>query len=111
MRHREKIALFSALNPDSAETGYPGAYQWFDVKTKMWRWDFVGSSQAWATEVQAQRQADSQVTDHPIGTRYRFVHVRRWIRSGRRWRAVIDYDRIVEVTKRKRVKLPCCYSR
>lgn len=104
---REKIALCTARCPDSGQTGYPGAYQWFDVKTKTWRWLFVGSASIYVDGSTAQRQADSPTTLKPIGTRIRFVHVRKWIKATRGWRAVIDYDRIVEVTKRK-VGKPCC---
>jgi hypothetical protein len=72
-----KSAICNASCPDDARTGYPGAYQWYDEKQKLWRWLFVGSSTCDVGTAQVERQANS-TPDIKIGTRVRFVYIKRW---------------------------------
>ena len=95
--------LCTAFCPDAG-----GAFQWYDARKKVWIWDFVGTGW-WGKRSKASVLRQANVTDNiPVGTRYRFVGVERWIRAPkpkRGWWAVIRYA--VEVTKDRVVMKRC----
>ena len=114
-----RSALCTASCPDSARTGYPGAFQWYDKKHGLWRWVLVGgigarlADKQWvkghakAAEKIVQRQADG-TPRIPIGTPFRFTFVERWIRVRRPrkgWRPVIRYT--VEARKQGNARRKC----
>lgn len=98
--------------PDSARTGFPGAYQWYDADRKLWCWVLVGSSTQLEHRLDAkavvQRQASS-MDRVPPGVPFRYVFVDQWVRvykPYKGWRAKIRY--VIEVQKGQRTRRKTC---
>lgn len=119
-----KSNLNTAYYPDSGETGRPGWFQTYDERTRKWTWGFArfGISQGYFTKFRERRPTALEVAERgargglKAGARFRYVHVERWIRVSRGWKARIKYVVEVEIPPYEMVKhrgrgWPICYKK
>ena len=88
--------LCSAPCPDSAETGYPYAFQVYDRTRRAWRWLILGCGYGprKTTQTGAKGQAECHIFWGQIKHGwFRWAWITRWIRRPRGWAAVIDRKR------------------
>jgi hypothetical protein len=95
-----KSATWGAPCPDSAQTGYPIAFQYWNAKRRLWVFEYTGAAacggaRTTAADVQRQLEPDDCGDYYPAGW-YRYVWVIHWIRTGGKespWKACIDKER------------------